>query len=409
MNLFDMILLNLMFLILSFAIASIFQVYESNFDHKKNNLYYDLAFITSFYLILKYGIHYNYFLTILFLNIPFLISVLRQRNIPLFLLFISIIVVYSIYYTNIIIFLVLEYVIYLIIYLIFQFKVECKRKNNYFLGIFLLGKGLSTILYNKVNMEVILILISFYISVFIILYFLNKMGKLLQVSSSIKQLEEEKNIRTSLFKITHEIKNPIAVCNGYLQMYDVNNLEHSRKYIPIIKSEIGKVLVLLEDFLSITKIKLQKDIIDIYYLLEEVTDSLKPILKEKKIKYQFDIPDSELYMEADYNRLHQVFINLIKNSIEAIGTNGEIGLCVKVNQKYISIILRDNGCGISDEDLKRMNEPFFTTKQNGTGLGVFLSREIIKAHNGKIEYQSSLGKSTTVEVKLPLKKNINYF
>ena len=96
----------------------------------------------------------------------------------------------------------------------------------------------------------------------------------------MKILQKEKQIRLSLFKVTHEIKNPIAVCKGYLDMLNVNNKEQVSKYIPIIKSEIERLLTLLEDFMLVNKNNVDLDIMDINLLLEEVTDKLKPLLDE---------------------------------------------------------------------------------------------------------------------------------
>ena len=218
---------------------------------------------------------------------------------------------------------------------------------------------------------------------------------------SVKKLEEEKQLRISLFKITHEIKNPLAVIKGYLDMFDINNQQHTKKYIPIIKEEVEKTLMLLNDFLSITKIKINKDIMDINLLLEEICSTMIPLLKDKKINYKINITDDEIYINGDYNRLMQVFINIIKNSIEAIDKNGQIDIELINNPKNIVIIIKDNGSGIEKENLEKIKEPFFTTKKNGTGLGVSLSYEIIKQHQGSINYYSKEKEGTKVVIDLP--------
>ena len=96
---------------------------------------------------------------------------------------------------------------------------------------------------------IIFIMTYFTLIAYLILFFLNKGEEVMMLNNVIHELEKEKKLRESLFKITHEIKNPIAVCKGYLDMFDVNNEEHSRKYIPIIKEEIARTLILLQDFL----------------------------------------------------------------------------------------------------------------------------------------------------------------
>ena len=216
---------------------------------------------------------------------------------------------------------------------------------------------------------------------------------------NIKELEKEKQLRTSLFKITHEIKNPIAVCKSYLDMFDINNKGHI-KYIEILKDEMNNILLLLQDFLAMNKIKIQKEILDINLLLEDVIKQFEPVLKEKNIKFIYNICEEEVFIEGDYNRLNQVLINMIKNSIEAIEYKGTIKINYEINKDF-KIIIEDNGIGIPKDELEKIKEPFYTTKKNGTGLGVSLSIEIINAHNGKLQYEI-LKKGTRVIIELPI-------
>ena len=115
-----------------------------------------------------------------------------------------------------------------------------------------------------------------------------------------------------IFKITHEIKNPIAVCKGYLDMIDVNNKEKTIKYVNNIKGEIDKTLILLQDFLSLRKIQINKDIIDINLLLEENLDVLLNYAKSKNVDLSYNLFEDEVYIDGDYNRLGQVIINIVK-------------------------------------------------------------------------------------------------
>ena len=186
-------------------------------------------------------------------------------------------------------------------------------------------------------------------------------------------------------------------------MLNTSNKEQCIRYIPIIKEEIDRTLLLLKDFLSVSKIKLDIDILDVTLLLEESLERLKTLLKEKGIALEFNF-DDEIYINGDYNRLSQVIINIIKNSIEAIGDKkeGKITIKIETDNKYVAILFIDNGMGISKENLKRIKEPFFTTKPQGTGLGVSLSYEIIEAHHGTINYETEYGEGTKVTIKIPL-------
>ena len=103
----------------------------------------------------------------------------------------------------------------------------------------------------------------------------------------------------------------------------------------------------------------------------------------------------------DYDKLKQVLMNLIKNSYEAECKNIKIN--IKTNDEYLKVEVIDDGKGISKEDLKRIGEIFYTTKVSGTGIGVSMSKEIIKLHNGKLYYDSVLNKRTTATIVLPIK------
>lgn len=227
----------------------------------------------------------------------------------------------------------------------------------------------------------------------------------MNLNTAIRELEKEKVLRTSLFKMTHEIKNPIAVCKGYLDMLDLNDRDKVNKYIPIIKSEIERTLTLMDDYLEYTKVKINKDVVDIYMLLDEVIESLDLFFKENNILLKMKIPEDELFLNIDYNRIKQVLVNILKNAHEAFDPKkGKmiIKIDTRVNKKYFQIIVSDNGVGMDSETLNNVTNLFFTTKRNGTGLGTSLSKEIIELHGGKIKYLSELNVGTTVIICLPL-------
>ena len=277
-------------------------------------------------------------------------------------------------------------------------------KAFFFTLTIILSKKTLNIDYANFFCQILILILMLYLTVYFATLLFEKGEEIIKYHMSIKELKQEKQIHTSIFKIAHEIKNPIAVCKGYLDMFDTNNIEHSIKYIPILREEIERVLIILQDFLTMTKVKVEKETMDIYLLIEDVVDSLKPIMKNKNIKLDLEIPDSELYIEGDYNRLKQVFINLIKNSVEAIPDNkvGNIKIYSKENNDNIEIFIEDNGIGMSKEVLGKIKDLFFTTKANGTGLGTSLCIEIVEAHGGKINYSSRENEGTVVSVMLNL-------
>jgi signal transduction histidine kinase len=418
MTLFDNLLLQALFIVSPLAIWMIYQIYTKNLDRKKNNLTFDIALFTMMYFMMKIVVKEYHYILYFTLSIPLILAYVKRRKKTFVAIStISIIYFHQNFYESLPL-LLLEYSFCYILYQLLE-----TRKEDYSndIQIFVCVKSLFGYCYLVRDSWFIhyswtgfftlsAIVLIFYFVVFFTVLLLKKSEDVILYSNAVSLLDEEKKLKNSLFKITHEIKNPIAVCKGYLDMFDPENKEHSKKYVPILKEEISKVLNLLQDFLSISKIKVEKEPLDIYYLLENVQNSILPILKEKHINAKYDIPDQELLIDGDYNRLNQVIINIIKNSIEAMQESEKKNLTISTKElkEKIEIVIEDTGVGISKENLQNIKQPFFSTKRSGTGLGVYLSGEIIKAHNGKIKYDSEIGKGTKVKIILPIKKDIQF-
>ncbi|MGE5456401.1 MAG: sensor histidine kinase [Ignavibacteriales bacterium] len=415
MNLSEIVLLTTILIFFPLAIYLFYIAHNRNISKEENNMFFGLALFTSLYLITKFGFEIFAKIPVLSIDIPIFLAYCRNRKVEGIILSIFVIICYHTFLNLDIFTLCMEYLLF---YIIFLAKNKYRWNDYIFIIITMAIKGLFfyiAIYLNKSynilfidEIHLLILFISSLVSTLIIIFCLKIGDDILKYHMNIKELEQEKQIRSSLFKITHEIKNPLAVCKGYLDMFDVNNIEHSKKYIPIMKKEINFTLILLQDFLSMTKINVEKEIIDINLLLEEVTNSLRPLLNEKNIEFIAKIGDNELFVFGDYNRLNQVIINVVKNSIEAIPDEkqGRIKMSTRLNSNNILIYIEDNGSGISKENLKKIMEPFFTTKCNGTGLGLSLSSEIIKAHKGELSISSELNKGTKVTICLPIKKTI---
>ena len=370
---------------------------------KDNQLFFDFALFTSTYLFIRFGLT-RFPITILyFLSIPVFFAYKKERFYSAFLLSMILVWVHHIYYQAPIVFFMIPYVIYFVIY-VGKEKKKLKEKQMMMI-FFAMNVIVSTCylyLFHKEWSSVFIVSLSIFLLSILIMKLLEKGNELVHFHISLKELEQQKQVQDTLFKITHEIKNPIAVCKGYLDMFDPNNPEHSQKYIPIIKEEIERTLVLIQDFLATSHVKIEKEEMDMNLLLEEVIHNFKPILKQNHITLDVSLEEEEYYMMGDYYRLNQVLINVLKNAVEAIEQDGILEISTKVHQNQITIYIKDNGVGIPEENLEKMKEPFFTTKEHGTGLGVGLSIEIVKKHDGTMQYHSQVGKGTTVEMTFPL-------
>ena len=416
MSYIEVIIESIILLLCPLALYLLYTIYKKNLSCDEKDLGFEIAIISSLYFVLRYGTCcYNDYPIILF-DIPLLICYYK-RKMSLAVFISLILIIYETLFLGINpLFLALEYSSYLIVYSLFT-KKKLKPINvvNYFIIIksFMLSLEVFWFIspersYSSNLFYIFTIIITLYFVTNIIISIFAKGEKIVELHNDLQNIEKEKDLRRSLFKVTHEIKNPIAVCKGYLDMIDINDKKKVRKYIPIIKDEITRTLVLMDDFLDYTKIKIEKEDMDLIMLLEDLEDYLEDLFKKNGIKAEFNIPDEDIYIEADYNRLKQVFINLLKNAIEAKDSSkkeNKIKISLESDNEFMKIIIEDNGVGMDKDTLNNVSEMFFTTKRRGSGLGVSLSKEIIEQHNGTIVYNSVKGEGTRVIVTLP--KEIN--
>lgn len=410
MSIFESLIINLIFLLFPFLIYEIYVNYSNNIKEQK--LFFDLACFSSMFLIIRYSSSKDSIANLVFINFPLLIAFLKNRHTLIVLLSLITIYYYHLVLNTPIVFGIIEYSIYLAIYFYML-----KRKNNHYtiLNIFISIKSflIACLLYlqdiNKTSiitaLYLLFIILIFIITMMSILALLEEGEKVIEKNKKLQELAKEKELKLALFKLTHEIKNPIAVCKGYLEMLDINKKEKLKKYLPIIKDEINRTLLVINDFSDYGKLKIELEEVDLVMLLEDIEDTLKPLLEENKAVIKFSMKLEELYINLDYNRMKQVLINVIKNSIEASAKNKKliIKVSIKKLKDEVKISIEDNGVGMTEETLSKISKIFYTTKQNGTGLGVALSKEIVEQHHGSMIYKSELGKGTKVNIFLPAK------
>ncbi len=194
-------------------------------------------------------------------------------------------------------------------------------------------------------------------------------------------------------------------------MIDEQDYKKTFKYLNIIKGEITRSKTIIDEFSSYGKLKsINSEEMDLSYLFEDIEELLEPIFKSNKAKLTIIKPE-EVYLEGDYNKLKQVFINLLKNTIEAKQEeiSLEVVVTIKESKKKITIKVKDNGIGMSKETLAKVSEVFFTTKSNGTGLGLAYSKEVIELHQGTLKIQSKENQGTEISVLLPKRKKSEDF
>ncbi|SEM52602.1 PAS domain S-box-containing protein [Paenibacillus sp. OV219] len=200
--------------------------------------------------------------------------------------------------------------------------------------------------------------------------------------------------------IAHEIRNPLTAIKGFMKLFQ--NGVHKTEYIAIITSEINRMEAIINELLLLAKPQVNRNqSINLCQLLNDVYTLLESQAILSNVRMAFQRKDEPLFIECDGSEIKQVFINLIKNAIEASNKGGEIVISAEQRGNSTVTTIKDNGCGIPKELLDQIGRPFFSTKVQGTGLGLMISNKIITNHGGKIIIESSEGEGTTFQVILP--------
>ncbi|WP_160724772.1 two-component system sensor histidine kinase NtrB [Bacillus sp. USDA818B3_A] len=227
-----------------------------------------------------------------------------------------------------------------------------------------------------------------------------------------KKTEKELNDREKLASlgqiaagIAHEVKNPLTAVKGFLQLIKESD---TNPYLDIMEDELNKALSTLENLLHVSKPDLLNEPLVTIDLCKELS-SLINLFQDKlyNIELKVHLIYSEHKMIGKRNLLQKAFFNLIKNAIEALEEGkGTITIEHYYEDESIHIVISDSGVGIPQEKIKMLGTPFFTSKPEGTGLGLTQVVTTIHEHDGKISFQSEVDKGTTISIQLPVRRNI---
>lgn len=205
--------------------------------------------------------------------------------------------------------------------------------------------------------------------------------------------------------VAHELRNPIGVIKTTVQLMenDFKEVSNSNEYMRVIKEQINRqnnVIQELLDFGRPSKHVVQSASIN--SLLEKVLTFTSPMLRQHKIDLVENYDNSIPTIEVDAERIKQVFVNLILNAVQAMPDGGTLTIRTYHDEKWLYTDFTDTGPGISPSEITSIFDPFYTTKENGIGLGLSISNQILRTHGGHINVESTKEQGTTFSVKLPL-------
>lgn len=205
-------------------------------------------------------------------------------------------------------------------------------------------------------------------------------------------------------EIFHEIKNSVALINGYLQLLEkkLPKLEQNDYFITIQK-EISRLRKIVTEFSQLRfGENLQLESADIRSFLTDCCDSIHSLHHTERLHCSLSMPETPLWVSLDNRQLRHAIMNLLKNACEAMNYHGTISVTAYAKNSQVHISIADSGPGIPTALLPHIFEPFTTTKENGSGLGLNIVQQILFAHNGTITVNSSTEKGCTFLITLPI-------
>jgi len=217
----------------------------------------------------------------------------------------------------------------------------------------------------------------------------------------MERTEKLKIISDLAASVAHEVRNPLQVTRGFLQLLSSRANNENGAYIGLAINELDRASAIITDFLTFAKPEMEEiKLLDLEDEMKKIEVMMTPLTTMQGGTLEIDIRE-KLFIYGNSSKFKQAFINMIKNSIEAIGEDGVIQIQGFAEKDKVVIRLTDNGSGMEEEEIAKLGVPYFSTKSKGTGLGLTVTFRIIEVMQGTIEFRSEKGKGTEVLVRFP--------
>lgn len=235
-------------------------------------------------------------------------------------------------------------------------------------------------------------------------------GAVLQLEKNLRQLDRLASIGTLSASMAHEVKNALVAIQTFVDLLITQN--QNAQLADVVGRELKRINSIVSQMLRFggpARPNLAN--VRIHQLLEQSATLVQHHLEGRRIHLELDLQASPDTVRGDAYQLEQAFLNLLFNALDAMGAHGTLRVSTVVSDRErstspappsIEITIKDNGIGIPPENLKRLFDTFFTTKPNGTGLGLPITRRIVEEHQGSISVSSELHQGTQFTIRLPL-------
>lgn len=231
-------------------------------------------------------------------------------------------------------------------------------------------------------------------------------SKELELFNGRLQREEKlKFISELAASIAHEVRNPLQVTRGFLQLISGKSDESSKLHFSMAIDELDRASTIITDFLTFAKPELDNNVslMDVQQELMAIETIISPMAALSGAKLHVQIPN-KFYVQGNPSKFKQAIMNIVKNSIEALESreNGMVVINVQAEYNMAVIRISDNGEGMEEEQITKLGEPYYSTKTKGTGLGLMVTFRIIEVMDGTLQFRSEKGKGTEALIRFPL-------
>ncbi|MCT8139132.1 two-component sensor histidine kinase [Anaerobacillus sp. CMMVII] len=231
---------------------------------------------------------------------------------------------------------------------------------------------------------------------------------LITIDTMKKQLyhnEKLKSLSEMAASISHEVRNPLTVTRGFIQLLKSPGIDDEKKnsYLDLSLQELDRAESIISDYLTFAKPheNIELELLNVTDEVNYVVNVMQPYALMQNVSIKKELFSNESYILGNKRQLHQCLINLSKNAIEAIQNGGKLEFKVNKENEKVLIQLTDTGVGMSSEQIARLGVPFFTNKEKGTGLGTMVAFSIVKAMKGEIKVNSKMNEGTTFTISIP--------
>ncbi len=205
--------------------------------------------------------------------------------------------------------------------------------------------------------------------------------------------------------ISHEVRNPLTTCKGFLQLsYEQEKSPEVKQYLGTAIQELDRASDIINDYLTFAKPAPEKvEKVFVFQEVQNVVNVLTPLANMQDVQIFTNLDESnQNYISGDRKKLEQSLINIVKNGIESMPKGGKLIINSVVDYPVVRIKIRDEGMGMTQQQINRLGEPYFTMKNNGTGLGMMVAFSLIKGMGGHISVDSKVGKWTSFTIEFPM-------